>query len=118
MEPDLTATVRSASNRSSAKETLKMLFVNLRPNLQCAPRLISWLAFALVLTAAYPAHAGYAHFWAGNPSSTTPYVAGAPYTYNSSGGANRIERTATGRYSVTLEGVNDSTRGGNVQVAT
>ena len=76
------------------------------------------IAFGLLFAVAQPAHAGYAHFWAGNPTSTTPYVAGAPYTYNSSGGANRIQRVSTGLYAMVLEGVNDSSRGGNVQVST
>jgi hypothetical protein len=53
------------------------------------------------------------YVWANSPT-TASYTAPAPYSWNSRGGTNTIQRVSTGRYRVTFPLVNMS--GGNVQV--
>ncbi len=54
-----------------------------------------------------------AYVWAGSPWSTS-YIANATYSWNSTGGTNRIERISAGKYVVTLPG--HTSTGGSVEV--
>ena len=57
----------------------------------------------------------YAFVWAGDAHATS-YTPSTSYQFNSTGGVNRVQRLATGRYRVELPGVGEPSGEGNVQV--